>query len=641
LDGLPLAIAQAGAYIQESGSGLTKYLLFYKQQWSELMESDHLNDGPLKDYPDRSVWTTWGISYKMIREKHEDTANLLLLWSFLDNKDLWHDLFAISYKSHPIVAQMLSRWIGEIANSAIRFTVAMRLLRSYSLVEEITGTTSYATHPVVHQWARHSQGRFFETELGYLAVIIVGYSVPKEPNSDYYALQRRLLPHAQVCLRHIVQAETFTRFGADQADKYTGRSEVDDAFLLALGGLGDLYDHHGKGVEALEMRTRVFNGLQKVIELGHKIAPGLFNDSGKFYEGELTTSGKEEILERMLRWSEEKLGPMHRSTLRLVASLAEHYWKQDKLVDAEEMYERALRGQGEVFGPTDVLTLETSKNLGILYTEQGKLAEAEQVYDRVLRGYRDNVGEEGINEYTPALDVLCNMGHLYQKQGYLAEAEQSYERALGGYEKAAGKEHVLKHWQALNIMVSLGSVYLEQGRIGKAIATWERAISGYSEIYGPSSEHCQQLAGLIERQRALEKRAREVNEESQRLAGLIEGLQILGKESGELRVFEQESEELRVLEQELRELRVLEKESRESNEDHPSGRESDSQNGEEGTEQCQEEEHIEGDHAAPSNASQVQGKQGPKREASSSLSPQQPSKKRTQTRLPISIHQQQ
>ena len=32
LDGLPLAIAQVGAYLQESGVKLATYLRFYKQQ---------------------------------------------------------------------------------------------------------------------------------------------------------------------------------------------------------------------------------------------------------------------------------------------------------------------------------------------------------------------------------------------------------------------------------------------------------------------------------------------------------------------------------------------------------------------------------------------------------------------------------
>lgn len=154
LDGLPLAIAQAGAYLQESGVGLVTYLKFYEQQWSELMESGSVTDAPLQDYPDRSVWTTWAISYQAIHDKHKATANLLLLWSFLDNKDLWHGLFAEACRD-TVVAKMLSRWIGDIASSELEFSWAMQLLCNYSLIEEVEELASYATHPVVHRWAYH------------------------------------------------------------------------------------------------------------------------------------------------------------------------------------------------------------------------------------------------------------------------------------------------------------------------------------------------------------------------------------------------------------------------------------------------------------------------------------------------------
>jgi hypothetical protein len=143
--------------LQESGVGLKTYLRFYEQQWSELMASDHLADEPLHDYRDRSVWTTWAISYQAIRDKHEATANLLLLWSFLDNKDLWHSLFATACGKSAIAMRMLSKWIGDIATSELKFSRAMQLLRNYSLVEEVeevAKTASYATHPVVHQWAQ-------------------------------------------------------------------------------------------------------------------------------------------------------------------------------------------------------------------------------------------------------------------------------------------------------------------------------------------------------------------------------------------------------------------------------------------------------------------------------------------------------
>jgi hypothetical protein len=96
-------------YLQESEVGLATYPRFYEQQWSDLMASDQLADAPLQYHPDRSVWTTSAISHQAIREKHEATENLLLLLSFLHNKDLWHGLFATACASSSVVARMLLR----------------------------------------------------------------------------------------------------------------------------------------------------------------------------------------------------------------------------------------------------------------------------------------------------------------------------------------------------------------------------------------------------------------------------------------------------------------------------------------------------------------------------------------------------
>src|ERR1700761_6801695 len=131
LDGLPLAIAQAGAYLQESGVALKTYVKFYEQQWKELMSSRDQIAAPLLDYPDRSIWTTWAISYDAIRKKDEAIANLLLLWSFMNNKDLWQGLFARACQNNRAVEKRLSDWIGQLANSELEFSRAMRVLCSY------------------------------------------------------------------------------------------------------------------------------------------------------------------------------------------------------------------------------------------------------------------------------------------------------------------------------------------------------------------------------------------------------------------------------------------------------------------------------------------------------------------------------
>jgi hypothetical protein len=57
LDGLPLALAQAGSYLRETEIDTASYVRFYKQQWDDLIRSDSEFSTPLVDYQ-RSIETT-------------------------------------------------------------------------------------------------------------------------------------------------------------------------------------------------------------------------------------------------------------------------------------------------------------------------------------------------------------------------------------------------------------------------------------------------------------------------------------------------------------------------------------------------------------------------------------------------------
>jgi tetratricopeptide (TPR) repeat protein len=370
LDGLPLAIAQAGAYLQESGVGLATYLRFYEQQWSELMTSGHLSDTPLQDYPERSVWTTWAISYQAIRERHEHTANLLILWSFLDNKDLWHGLFATTCADSLVAGRMLSGWVGDIASSEIKFSKAMQLLCNYSLAEHMQETGSYATHPVVHQWAHYSQGKRFAAELSRLAVVAVGWAVPASSTRDYAALQRRLLLHAQACSRQVVERNAVWDRGAeDGSDGDVDEDQERKTVLHAVHMLGLLYADQGKLGEA------------------------------------------EQMYERALRGYEEALGVGHSSTLQTVNNLGLLYAAQGRLGEAEQMYERALRGYealGGVCVQQYLPALNTLENMGDLYAKQAESAKAREVYTRALSGLTSVLGasSERCMGLSAKIDVL-------------------------------------------------------------------------------------------------------------------------------------------------------------------------------------------------------------------------------------------
>ena len=452
LNGLPLAIAQAGAYLQESGVGLGTYLRFYEQQWDDLMKVGSEFDAPLQDYPDRSVWTTWAISYQAIRHKHEHTANLLLLWSFLDNKDLWHGLFAEACESSSIAKSMLSAWIGEIASSEVAFRRAMQLLRNYSLVEAVEATESYATHPVVHRWAYHYRGKQSELELEQLAVVAVGWAKPLQSVNNWPALQRRLLPHAQACAVYVASSQ-----------------------LVQLSSRNDSHRANSNGVKERE-----------VILDGALMLGLLYDDQGRLAEAE-------KIYQLALEGYKEAFGPKHTSTLDTVNNLSVLYRNQGRLAEAEVMCKWALEGTEEALGPKHTSTLDTVNNLGILYRNQGKLAEAEKMYKRALEGKEEALGPK----HTSTLDTVNNLGILYADQGKLAEAEKMYKRALQGYKDALGDAQVRRYMPALNALQNLGDLYSMQGKHAKAQEMYSSALAGLQSVLGQSHERCQKLQARI------------------------------------------------------------------------------------------------------------------------------------------------
>jgi len=398
LDGLPLAIAQAASFLQETGIELQKYIEFYEQKWQELMESRDWEGAPVQDYPDRSIWTTWAISFGAIQEMNVAAANLLLLWAFLDSKDLWYGLFTAACSASITAATSLSEWIGEIGSNELEFTKAIGLLRNYSLIEDVQGLGSYTTHPVVHRWAYYFQGEDSQLQLAQLAVIVVGWAVPHISSRDYATLQRRLLPHAQACSRWVVMN------GTRQWSTQESRSIM---------------------IKLVEERVVIPDA---VMLLGI-----LYVDQGKLGEAE-------KMYERALQGFETALGPEHPSTLQTVNNLGILYADQGKLGKAEKMYERALQGKETVLGPEHILTLSTINNLGLLYAKQGKLGEAEKMYERALQGYEKALGTN-FETYIPALNTIWGLASVLECQTEFVKARTMYSKALNGYENAVGPDH--------------------------------------------------------------------------------------------------------------------------------------------------------------------------------------------------------
>ncbi|KJZ69757.1 hypothetical protein HIM_10840 [Hirsutella minnesotensis 3608] len=216
LQGLPLALAQAGSYLREKNVDAATYVRIYNEQWDELMGPHDASNRPLLDYNQESVRTTWTISFKEIERQSPSAAKLLRLWAFLDNKQLWHGLLAVTANGRT-PQDRWPRWLSEMGGNEVRFLDAVGLLLRYSMIETEQGSKgSYSMHPVVHQWASYLDGQRQEDKWARLALAVVGRSVPVGETREYWVVQRKLIPHAEMVRRWIQKAVNRWYIGDDE-----------------------------------------------------------------------------------------------------------------------------------------------------------------------------------------------------------------------------------------------------------------------------------------------------------------------------------------------------------------------------------------------------------------------------------------
>ncbi|CAG8293488.1 unnamed protein product, partial [Penicillium salamii] len=453
LDGLPLAIVIAGAFMRETGTSIKEYLEFYRESWSELQ----LQSNPGRQYQQGNILQTWMISYLEIQRRDPSAAVLLLLLARFDNRDIWYELVKNCRHSSNV-----PDWLEKATSSGIAFKFRVKSLIGFSLIESEQQEGSYTMHPVVQDWCHYianESKHVNRMQLNELALISVGYSVPCASDRGYSELQQRLLPQANY-VRHL-----------DLLD--------DDIELWgAFHGLGDLYSDQSKLKEAEGMYQRALEGKEKALGPDHTSTLDTVKNLGNLFRSQGKLKEAEGMFYRALAGYEKALDPVHTSTLDTVKNLGNLYFDQGKLKEAEEMYQRALEGKQTALGPDHTSTLDTVNNLGLLYSDQGKLKEAEEMFYRALAGYEKALDPD----HTSTLDTVNNLGLLYSDQGKLKEAEEMFYRALAGYEKALGPDHT----STLITVNNLGNLYSDQGKLKEAEEMYQRALAGKQKALGPN-----------------------------------------------------------------------------------------------------------------------------------------------------------
>lgn len=464
LTSLPLAVAQAGAYLQETGIGVQKYIQLYETKWKELMAAQSSNGTPLKDYPNRSIMTTWAISYELIRDKQETAANMLLLWSFLGCKDLRYEAFLAACKSCRPLSQRLRPLLGPIADNELAFIQTMRLLRQYSLIEDVEEAASYAMHPLVHEWVYNCRAEALEQILAPLAVLIIGFAAPRDLSQNSYAIRLRLLPSAQACVRWVQKAAT-------------ANSQEDKAKLNWLNSLWEA------------------SALFQIVETVY--AHIRRDEAQQLYV----------ILLDVLKQCGQKESYPYFKVLTDVAVID---YRAGRLEEAEENLTQALRGLERIVGIQHNATLKVLTYLGKIHLDRGETDQATEKFDLVLRTDWSAEAEKGSRDISSAqIDVMNIIATAYEEGGQLEAAVKLREQALSRHR--AFSQQVERHTNPstsastsnntipmLFLMDKLARSYAQLDRVEEAKEMLANVVSGYMACFGRSSRLCREAKEALE-----------------------------------------------------------------------------------------------------------------------------------------------
>jgi tetratricopeptide (TPR) repeat protein len=286
LGGLPLALVQAGAYIQQTNMPVEEYLEHYKDTWVTLMA--YQERYPLQEYGERSVLTTWQLLYKQVQAAKPEAAKLLDQWAFLHPEDVSYELV----QAAPRVSVQCENGVEDgmgLAASKLSFRDSLSVLGHYSLVNPTEGSTAFSIHPVVHDWSLHNiKDEEAREALCARAIRIVANKVLLLGGNDQLLGAQALLPHARMVATRLEKQPGLTRLEyeiyvtAYFMKKWESSRAVEVLYVRALRGyeealgakhtstldtvynLGNLYRDNGEVSKARQMYARAVEGYRRV-----------------------------------------------------------------------------------------------------------------------------------------------------------------------------------------------------------------------------------------------------------------------------------------------------------------------------------------------------------------------------------------
>ncbi len=448
VEGYPLALDQAGAYIEETQRSLAAYLKLYRQRQAALLSR---RGRFADDHPD-PVTTTLAVTFKKIAQVDPHALELLRLFAFLHPEALPDEMIMHG-------ASALTGALHTLASDPLILDDAIATLRRFSLVQHHADSTTLNMQRIVQIVIKKELTNRQQQQLASQAVRLVNAIFPDVLFANWEACER-YAPQAQHCAALIRDFQLTLKEGG-----------------LLLERLGAYYSRRGCYAEAETYLTQALRLQERQRHAAPLETAQTLNSLGLLYQRQARYHEAEALHQRALGLREHVLGPDDPKTAESLHNLALLYGDQGEYQRAESVYLRVLALEEHAKGAGHLDVASTLNNLGLMYYQQGHYPQAEATYQRALAIYEQALSPDHPDLIYP----LDGLGALAEKQGDYQRAEDLYQRALAICEQTLGDEHP----ETAHSINKLADIAESRGDYQQAEVLYRRALAIGEQALGP------------------------------------------------------------------------------------------------------------------------------------------------------------
>lgn len=452
---LPLALEQAGAYMDAKQRSFTEYLDLFIRQRTRLLQR-----GQASTTDSATVATTWEVSFQQVEAASPAARDLLQLCAFLAPDRI--PIYAIGDGVKQLPAHLASTVADTLA-----LNDAVGELLQYSLVA-VQGQDNIAIHRLVQAVLRDRLDDRQARAWADTAVHLVNTEFPSGADDvQTWAACARWLPHAVETIRHAQSSGIGAR----------------PTFAL-LNKLGEYWSGHAQFSEARPAFAKAIEVAEQALGPRHASLVPLLQNFGQLmlWMGSDLELAKTH-LQRALRIHRETSPAGDALEASLVNSLGGVLRVEGNLDGACAMYRRALELDEAAYGPDDPRVAIRLNNLGRVLGLLGQHDQARADLERALK-----IDEDASGGLHPNVGIdLRNLGRIKQGQRDLSGARECLERSLriiqDAYAEAAGANHP----QVAETHSALASLLVEQGDLVAARQHFDQALTIDAHVFGPGA----------------------------------------------------------------------------------------------------------------------------------------------------------